>query len=210
MTISVAIIYVKTTSTINNKTMKTVAEKVNGYNIGKLNSEIDSQLFTEFLLWGDQKLINLIKNLSEDEFNRSLGELVGSVHSKTAHILSIYEFFNGILMGKPSDTFPDLSYLTKEELITKWESFLIEWPKLLAETNENQLFALPLAGNQQVEAKHIFTDAAIHTIHHRGQILTFIRLLGKDKADINPRDTNLDYLMFVFAERNEIIHPAEK
>jgi uncharacterized damage-inducible protein DinB len=210
MTISLTINNVNTSSTINNKTMKTVAERVNGYNSERPNSEIDNQLFTEFLLWGDQKIINLIKNLSEDEFNHSFGELVGSVHGKTAHILSIYEFFNGILIDKPYDAFPDLSYLTQKELISKWELYLIEWPKLVTKTNENQLFALPLAGNQQVEAKHIFTDAAFHTIHHRGQILTFIRLLGKNKEDVNPRDTNMDYLMFVFAERNEIIRPAAK
>lgn len=170
-------------------------------------SEVDVQFLTEFVLWGDEKIIVLLKKLSNEEFNRSFGELVGSVQSKTAHILSIYDFFVAILEGKAHDKFPDLSHLSQEELIAKWEHFLVHWPKLVASIDQERLFALPPAKGQRVEAKHIFLDAVLHSSHHRGQILSFLRLLGKTKGDMHPDETNLDYFRFVFTKHQELVHP---
>lgn len=174
----------------------------------EITTELDIKFLTEFLLWGDQKMIALLKNLNEEEFNRSFGELAGSIHSKTAHILSIYEFFIKIIEGTPPDGFPDQSHLSREELITKWEAVVVQWPALVAQTGKGDLFALPLAADQRVEAQHIFLDALLHTSHHRGQILTFIRLLGKTKEEVHPRDTNIDYFKYVFTERKELVYPA--
>ena len=175
----------------------------------QISNDIDIQFLTEYLLWSDRKVVSLLKKLKEEEFNRSFGELTGSIHSKTAHILSIYEFFIKIIEGTPHDKFPDLSHLNQKELIAKWETILEQWPGLVKGTEKSDLLGLPLAGNQRVEAEHIFLDALLHTVHHRGQILTFIRLLGKTKEEVHPRDTNLDYLLYLFAEHKELIHPPD-
>lgn len=174
-----------------------------------LSPDINVQFLTKYLLWGDQRTIALLKKRNEEEFNRSFGELTGSIHSKTAHILSIYEFFIKIIEGTPHDQFPDLSHLNQKELIAKWETILEQWPGLVKRTEESDLLGLPLAGGQKVEAQHIFLDALLHTVHHRGQILTFIRLIGKTKEEVHPKDTNLDYLMYLFAEHKELIYPPD-
>ena len=129
----------------------------------------------------------------------------GNIHSKVAHIVSVYVFFLAVLAGEPFDSFPDRSSLSKDELLERWREILETWPKKVAEIDSG-LFGLPPASGQRVEVEHIYLDALIHSVHHRGQILTFIRLLGKDKDDVHPRDTNLDYLMYLFQERAELIH----
>lgn len=167
----------------------------------------DAQFLTEYLVWGDTKMVSILEKLNEEEFNHDFNELSGNIRSKTAHILSVYEFFIKIIEGNPYQTFPDLGHLTRDELIEKWWDVIDKWPDLVRK-NPNGLYALPLAGDQRVDVGHIYFDAMIHTIHHRAQLLTFFRLLEKSKEDIHPRDTNADYLMYLFQEKNEYIYPA--
>ena len=166
------------------------------------------QLLTEHLMWGDSKLVNLLKGLTEEEFHRPFTGASGNIHTKTAHIISVYEFFIKILEGQPYDRFPDLTDLPKDVLLARWESVIEVWPGFVEATPDAALYGLPLAGGQRVEAQHIFLDALLHTTHHRAQLLTFIRLLGKTTEEVSPKDTNLDYLMFLYLEHPEQIHPA--
>ena len=176
----------------------------------KSNKEpLNAQFMAEYLTWGDKKILTVLENLNEEEFHRPFNELSGNIHSKTAHILSIYEFFVAILENRPHQGFPSLDRLTKDELIAKWKEFLKVWPQKVKNIQEG-LYALPLANNQRVDVQHIYLDTFAHTIHHRGQLLTFIRLLGKNKEEIHPRDINTDYLMFVFSENKQFIHPAQE
>jgi uncharacterized damage-inducible protein DinB len=170
---------------------------------------MDVKLLTEYLIWGDAKIIKILEQLDDDEFNRNFGELTGNIHSKTAHIVSVYDFFIKILEGKPYNNFPDLTGLSKVEILEKWRNVVRSWPEYVNNIKQG-LYGLPLANGQRVDVEHIFLDAIIHTVHHRAQILTFIRLLGKSKDEIHPRDTNLDYLMFLFSEHQDFIHPAQK
>jgi len=56
-------------------------------------SPIDANFLAEYLMWGDRRIVAILEKLSEEDFNKPFNELSGNIHSKTAHILSIYEFF---------------------------------------------------------------------------------------------------------------------
>lgn len=171
---------------------------------------MDLRLLTEHLMWGDARLLALLEELDDEEFHREFTELSGNIHTKTAHIVSIYDFFVSILEHRPHSRFPDLTGATSRELLARWRTLLEIWPAFVATTPEDSLLALPLAGNRRVAARHVFLDALLHTTHHRGQLLTFIRLLGKTGDEISPADTNLDYLKFLFELRPDLVHaPVE-
>ena len=169
----------------------------------------DSQILTEYLIWGDKKVLSILEKLNDEEFNHEFNELSGNIHSKTAHILSIYEFFIKILEGNPDEKFPDLDYMTRSELIAKWKNVVAVWPKLVNDKSLG-LYALPLAGNQRVDVSDIYFDAMAHSIHHRAQLLTFVRLLGKTKEEVSPSETNTDYIMYLFTEKREHIYPPSE
>lgn len=169
---------------------------------------MDLDLLTEHLAWSDRRLLAILRDLAEAEFDRSFTEASGNLRSKTAHIVSVYEFFIGILEGDPHDRFPDLSDQPKESLLATWDRVTEVWPDYVRSTPGDALFGLPLAEGRRVEARHIFLDALLHTTHHRGQLLTFIRLLGKTTDEIPPSATNLDYLLFLFQLHPELVHPA--
>jgi len=170
---------------------------------------IHIKLLTDYLVWGDHRLINILDRLTDNDYNKEFNKLSGNISNRSAHIVSIYEFFLKILEGKPYDNFPDLNGLTKNELLSKWKNSLEIWQSNVNKTKDG-LYGLPLAGGKQVDVKHIYVDAMMHTVHHRAQILTFIRLLGKTKDDLHPKDTNLDYLMYLFSKHPEMINEAEK
>lgn len=174
----------------------------------RTDSISDAGYLAQYLMWGDTKIVAALETLTEEEFNRPFEELSGNIHSKTAHILSIYEFFVAILENRPHSEFPSFDHLTKDQLISKWKEILITWPQK-TENIQTGLFALPLANNQRVDVQHIYFDALLHTIYHRGQIITFIRLLGKSKEDLHPRELNTDYLNYVFTEKRHFIHSAK-
>ncbi|SNS72397.1 Uncharacterized damage-inducible protein DinB (forms a four-helix bundle) [Ekhidna lutea] len=159
-----------------------------------------------YMKWSDLKIINILENISDEDYNKEFNALSGNIRSKASHIISIYEYFIALLRKEQIDGFPDKSGLSRTELISLWKKDLQELERLM--TKEQGLIALPLAGNQRVQAKHIYLDASLHTIHHKGQILTMLRMMGKSKEDLHPRDTNMDYLWYLFSAKKEEIRPA--
>lgn len=162
--------------------------------------------FWDYLIWSDNRMLNILESISEKEYNHEFLGLVGSIKSKASHIVSIYDFFISIFEGTPLESFPDRSQLTKTELIKLWREDIAAL-KVFANSG-NDYYALPLANNQQVAASHIILDAGLHSVHHRGQLLTMLRMLGKGKDVIHPRDTNMDYLTYLFEQKTNEIRPA--
>lgn len=167
---------------------------------------IDAKLATDYVAWGDDRLIQLLGALWDEDYDRDFGELTGSIRRKAAHIVSVYDFFLAILDGDPFDSFPDRSQLSRKELLERWRRVVDDWSARV-EATESGLYGLPLAGARRVDVQHIYFDALTRTVHHRGQILTMLRLLGKGADEVHPRDTNLDYLMFLFQEKPGEVHP---
>ncbi len=61
----------------------------------------DLEFYTDYLIWGDQATINVLEKISEEEYRRSFGDLVGSIAIKAGHLVGIYEFFISAIDGKP-------------------------------------------------------------------------------------------------------------
>lgn len=160
----------------------------------------------DYLVWSDHRMLNILESISEKDYEYEFSGLAGSIKSKSSHIVSIYDFFISIFKGEPLASFPDRSGLTKKELLELWRDDLRKL-KVFA-NSAHDFYPLPLANNQRVAARHIILDACLHTVHHRGQLLTMLRMLGKGKDDIHPRDTNMDYLTYLFALKPNEILPA--
>ncbi|MFQ6124482.1 MAG: DinB family protein [Candidatus Heimdallarchaeota archaeon] len=63
------------------------------------------KLLTEFQIWGNRKVLKLLETLTEDEYYSNLGENIGSIHHKCAHIVSVYDFFIKIFEDEPFPRF---------------------------------------------------------------------------------------------------------
>ena len=158
---------------------------------------------------GDNLVINALKKITEDEFRKSFGELAGSIASKAGHIVGIYEFFVRTIEGDPLASFPSYEHLPKDDLISKWKELLSSL-EFLVTNNKYRLLEIPLAKGKFVNVELVYMDAIFHTLHHRGQILSFIRAQDIGKDVVHPRDVNVDFLNYLFKEQSQLVYPIGK
>lgn len=171
--------------------------------------KLDLRLISEYQIWGDKKIFHVIKEMSDENYFKEFDGLTGSIHAKLAHIVSIQDFFVKIMEGTPYDAFPDFTHLSKDDILVMAENLSGKWMGLVNST-KSETYPLALANNQRVNVEHIFVDAVMHSVQHRAQIQSFIRLLGYGKEELHPKDANLDYFNYLFTERkSEFILPAK-
>ncbi|MCE7733520.1 MAG: hypothetical protein GPJ54_01495 [Candidatus Heimdallarchaeota archaeon] len=162
------------------------------------------EFYTDYMIWGDHAAINAIEKISEDEYRKSFGDLAGSIATKAGHLVGIIEYFVEAINGNPYDSFPSFADLSKDDLIVKWKELLDTW-KNIVNTKQGTYFEMPIAEGNIVTIELIFADALFHTIHHRAQILSFLRILGKGKDVIHPRDVNVDFINYLYKKQNQVI-----
>ena len=164
----------------------------------------DIEFYIDYMIWGDYAAIKAIEQISEEEYRRSLGALAGSVATKAGHLVGIIEFFVEAINGNPYDNFPSFADLSKTDLIEKWKELLDTW-KELVKTKKYGFLEIPLAKGSYLNLELVYADAIFHSIHHRAQILSYLRILGKGKEEIHPQDVNVDFINYLYKNQNQII-----
>ncbi len=169
----------------------------------------DIEFYTDYMIWGDYAAINAIEKISEEEYRKSFGELAGSIATKAGHLVGIIEYFVKAIEGNPYDSFPSFADLSKEDLIRKWKELLDIWKDFVI-NKKYGYFEMPIAKGSFVNIELVFADALFHTIHHRAQILSFLRILGKGKDEIHPRDVNVDFINYLYKQQSQQILKTPK
>lgn len=118
--------------------------------------------------------------------------------------MGIIEYFVKAKEGNPYDSFPSFAELSKDDLIRKWKE-LLDVRKNFVNKRNYRYFEMSIAKGSFVNIGLIFADRLFHTIHHKAQILSFLRILGKGKDEIHPRDVNVDFISYLYKEQNQLI-----
>ncbi len=152
----------------------------------------DLQTLFDYSYWANTKLFEPLSRLTPEELVRSVAGSYGSVRNTLVHMMSaeggIVERCGGPQRGdtlKPDD-FPTLdsirSYWATQE--GKVRSFL---GGLTAEDLSRRIeFTVPLFSFSRVLAVgDILQHAAIHSIHHRGQVTLLLRVLGHTPGNVD-------------------------
>ncbi|MHA1996251.1 MAG: DinB family protein [Candidatus Hodarchaeales archaeon] len=141
----------------------------------------------------DNKIVEIIDNLTEKEYYKDLGFNIGSIHKKCAHIASFADFFVHVLddsLDTPQN-FPDLSDLSRNDLISKWKTDNKKLVELVQQKQGTHDVTLVGGIKATMDLEHIYFDAIDHASYHRGQVMICLRLRGKQTI-------NTDYLMWLF------------
>jgi uncharacterized damage-inducible protein DinB len=145
----------------------------------------------------DNKIIEIVEDLTEKDYYIDLGFKIGSIHKKCAHIASFADFFVHVLddsLDTPQK-FPDLSDLSRNDLISKWKTDNKKLAELIKQKQGTHDVTLVGGIKATMDLEHIFFDAIDHASYHRGQIMICLRILGKQTV-------NTDYLMWLFKTEN--------
>ena len=159
----------------------------------------DLQTLYDYNYWANAKLFELLSRLSADEFVRAVAGSFGSIRNTLVHMMSAeggcLERSGGPKRGAPlkPEDFPTLeaitSYWAAQE--TRLRAFLSGLSD--AELSRRFEFTVPIFSFTRVmSVGAVLHHAAIHSIHHRGQVMLLVRALGHKPADVD--------MLFYYAE----------
>jgi len=140
-----------------------------------------------YQIWANDKYREILSNISEDEWQKDLGDPIMSVKSICTHIVLAMERCLTIINKerdlKEDDVIP-LYDMSKDDLLEKWRQ------------NDNKLLETKAEGKVTVgKFNFMYKDDFLfqyinHSTYHRGQLVFALRLLGKDA-------TGTDYLFYL-------------
>lgn len=138
----------------------------------------------DYSYWANRRLFDVVSRLTPDEFTRSVAGSYGSIRNTLVHVLSAewgwLDRCGGPERGdrlKPED-FPSV-----ESLVLRWTRVEGYMRTFLSALKDDDLtrpveFALGPGPRHCVPLGDLLQHAAVHAVHHRGQVALLLRALG--------------------------------
>ena len=161
----------------------------------------DLQALFAYSYWANGRLFAGLRRLSAEEFIRPVAGGHSSIRNTLVHVLSAewgwLERCGGPARGerlRPED------YPTLEAVERSWaqvELWMRDFLAGLGEADLSREISFAFGGpEQQASVGDLLEHAAVHAIHHRGQVATLLRLLGHAPE-------GFDFLVYVTSDPAE-------
>lgn len=146
-------------------------------------------------VWADDKVRNVLRGFTDEEFTREIGPPFGSVKNVCVHIVVAIEYnmqFIGTAAVEGEELYKAVGALSKDDLLKRWEKIDNNLLKAAQKVKEPILFPNFVSGGEVLlEPEDFFLQYITHTVYHRGQLMSLIKSLGKEGV-------TTDYLLFLF------------
>ena len=157
---------------------------------------MDLRKLAEYQIWADDVARGLLGGLSEEEFSREVLPPFGSIRSLCAHITLAIEYNMKRHVEKvefdPEELREEIYTAPKERLLDKWRQAdlrLLEYAE--SRTDETYVFRNFLGEGQiTLDQDDYLSQYLLHTQHHRAQIMSALRVMGKEAV-------TTDYLFYL-------------
>ncbi|MHA3962954.1 MAG: DinB family protein [Candidatus Thorarchaeota archaeon SMTZ1-45] len=132
-----------------------------------------------YLAWANTSIWKIVETLSDDEFERSLAENVGSIQRRYIHLAEdSWEWYHDWHGDHPQE--PDFYNMTRGELYQFISDYMDKWQTAIVERNIEE-FTDERAGKVVVMTiDEILFHLVNHFTYHRGQIAMGLKILGKE------------------------------
>lgn len=154
----------------------------------------------DYCYWANARLFEAMARLTPEEFTRAVGGSYGSIRNTLVHALSAEWGWLDRCGGPPRGPKLDAAqYPTLSSLIEAWTRVERDMRAYLATLRDEDLareirFALGGSAERVMPLGQLLRHAAVHGVHHRGQVSLLLRMLGHAPG-------NVDMLMY-FGERS--------
>jgi uncharacterized damage-inducible protein DinB len=144
----------------------------------------DLERFYDYSYWANKKLFGIISQLTPEQFTQPVAGSYGSIRNTLVHVLSAewgwLDRGGGPARGgrlNPED------YPTLESLVRAWTLVEGYMRGFLSGLEDKDLtrhveFALGGGPKHSVPLGDLLQHAAVHAVHHRGQVALLLRTLG--------------------------------
>jgi uncharacterized damage-inducible protein DinB len=157
---------------------------------------MDLSKLAEYNIWANDKARNLLRGLTEDEFSREVLPPYGNIRSLVAHIVMAIEI-NFVLRVDSGtidtdDLWKSLWRLPMGELLDHWREMDLRLVRFASTHMDLDAVFPNFLGDGEIRVGHddYFTQYLIHTVHHRAQVMSVLRLIGKEAI-------GTDYLFYL-------------
>ena len=141
--------------------------------------------------WANRKLLQVVAQLTPDQFTQPVAGSYGSVRNTLVHILSAewgwLDRCGGPTRGpalKPDD------YPTLDSVLATWTSVEANLREFLSRLKDEDLiriveFTIPGSEKRLMELGALLQHTATHGVHHRGQVALLLRVLGYTPGNVD-------------------------
>ena len=164
----------------------------------------DFERLFDYNYWANRRVFDVVSRLTPDEFTRPVAGSYVSIRNTVVHVVSAEWGWLERCGGPPRG--PKLKpehFPTVESVLELWSGVETNMRVFLASLSDSDLardIEFSFGGPMQSRTLgDLLQHAAVHAVHHRGQVALLLRELGHTPGDF-------DFLFF--AERNPAGAPA--
>jgi uncharacterized damage-inducible protein DinB len=145
----------------------------------------DLEELFDYGYWANNKLFEVVAQLTPEEFTKPVAGSYGSVRNTLVHVLSAEWGWLDRCGGAPRGTaLTPNDYPTLTPLLRQWhqvEGHIREFLRTLKDEDLERVmeFTLGDGARRAMPLGHLLHHAALHGIHHRGQVALLLRALGR-------------------------------
>ncbi|MFX0151345.1 MAG: DinB family protein [Candidatus Hodarchaeota archaeon] len=141
--------------------------------------------------WVGEKTRKILMGLTDEEFKKNLGEILGNIQTKVEHIIfALLTCFNTLDMNLEyfEDTFEKtiqkIQSFSKKELLACWKDL----DNILVKTlDENLVGTVSILRRDSdsfcLKREDFLLQYVLHTVYHRGQLNYCLRALKKNRIE---------------------------
>jgi uncharacterized damage-inducible protein DinB len=159
---------------------------------------MEQSKLADYNLWANNRVRNLLSELTEEEFSRHVLRPYDSIRNLVTHIVLAVEYnlvmrVNGGEIDA-DDLWESLSRMTVKELLNHWREMDLRLKWFASNRLDLEAVFPNFLGEGKIKVNHndYFIQYLIHTIHHRAQIMSALRLMGKEAV-------GTDYIFYLSA-----------
>jgi uncharacterized damage-inducible protein DinB len=133
----------------------------------------------EYMLWADKKIWTIVQTLTDEEFSRVVYDRSGSIQERYLHMTHGHsQWYFRWTKIEPKQT--TLENLTREELFGYLNNMNNKIIDLIQRHNIDTIQNPFQSQDIHLHLEEMLFNIINHATYHRGQIVTLLRLLGKD------------------------------
>ena len=150
-----------------------------------MTSATDLQALYDYCYWANGKLLEVVAQLTPEQFTEPAGGSYGSVRNTLVHVLSAeWGWLDRCGGAKRGPALVATDYPTVTALIERWRQVEADIREFLSNLSDEDLgrivnFSFGNGPKYAIRLGELMHHAAIHGIHHRGQVALLLRSLGQ-------------------------------
>jgi len=150
-----------------------------------MTNATDLRVLYDYGYWATGRLLEVVSQLTQDEFTQSVAGSYGSIRNTLVHVLSAEWGWLDRCGGAPrGPALVAADYPTVDSVVARWSEVEANVRTFLLNLKDEDLgkvieFSFANGPKYAMRLGELMHHAAIHGVHHRGQVALLLRALGK-------------------------------